>query len=746
MPVRLWIRLAYHEDGHIFFLSKSSSSTKVKAIFPPPRTVTVGNFICSQLSFLGRESFSRRQSQSGGRQTDSRVFFGGRYRDCLTRESIWGRVILATPVSSRRCGLAFCVKRAGESGYLGDAFAVLARTLDVDPHQNISQEKFEEACIVLLRLIISFSELDFCNKFVDLSSWTVDLARNKLLNSTLGIGLEETTEISANALTRLLQQLQRHLKPQTGDNEHQGIDIHNGENIIGEGDMVPGASQNMAESLVVRPKCLSAGSLLYYMGAERSIPVSSLSQLASILLFKIVDGASVEERCLLLPRKEDFMNAIFNTFALNGDKIDIPALESLMTKLEINPEALPVHDHDEHHKRRKRNVENNAFFSLQRKKREHLVPEELTTCYSAAQLMALFDSLSGMDRTSFQQLSPALVSQKIFARCSSTEEEHEEDEISDAERYGYGTAAIAIICISAVFGVFILPCTSSRVYTGIMSTFIGLAMGTLFADAVLHLIPAALGVHVHGEGHHHDHGSKIVIENFVRYGLVVMAGVYGFYLLETTISRFGGQHSHGQKKSDGQNLQNIELNEHPLKSGGYSEEISNDEGKTIEDEASVSSKGSNKLSTLALMVLLGDSVHNFADGLAVGAAFSTSISSGVATSIAIFCHEVPHELGDFAVLLQSGCSFKKALFLNFICALTAFLGFYVGIVVATDDSTKSYIFSVTAAMFMYIALVDLLPQLIQTSSNFHLLLNNIGILTGYSILFVIAVFEEHIII
>ncbi|CAC5365829.1 Zinc transporter ZIP14,Zinc transporter ZIP12,Zinc transporter ZIP4,Zinc transporter ZIP10,Zinc transporter foi,Zinc transporter ZIP6 [Mytilus coruscus] len=115
-------------------------------------------------------------------------------------------------------------------------------------------------------------------------------------------------------------------------------------------------------------------------------------------------------------------------------------------------------------------------------------------------------------------------------------------------------------------------------------------------------------------------------------------------------------------------------------------------------------------SALAWMVIVGDAIHNFADGLAIGAAFSKDITVGLSTSIAVFCHELPHELGDFAALVSSGLSIKKAMVLNFISSLTAFLGLYIGILASSNDVARSWIFSAGAGMFIYVALANLVSS------------------------------------
>ncbi len=114
----------------------------------------------------------------------------------------------------------------------------------------------------------------------------------------------------------------------------------------------------------------------------------------------------------------------------------------------------------------------------------------------------------------------------------------------------------------------------------------------------------------------------------------------------------------------------------------------------------------------APMVLVGDAFHNFLDGVVIGTAVQTSVPLGISTALAIATHEIPQELGDFAILLHAGFSKRKALILNIVSGLSAILGAVLA-VVALDwmPQINTYILSVAAASFLYIAMADLIPDL-----------------------------------
>lgn len=113
------------------------------------------------------------------------------------------------------------------------------------------------------------------------------------------------------------------------------------------------------------------------------------------------------------------------------------------------------------------------------------------------------------------------------------------------------------------------------------------------------------------------------------------------------------------------------------------------------------------LSAVAWMVVMGDGLHNFTDGMAIGAAFSNSIAGGFSTAIAVFCHELPHELGDFAVLLKAGMSARKAVYYNVLSSVLSLFGMILGILFGDTPEASAWIFSAAAGMFIYIALVDM---------------------------------------
>jgi zinc transporter ZupT len=114
-----------------------------------------------------------------------------------------------------------------------------------------------------------------------------------------------------------------------------------------------------------------------------------------------------------------------------------------------------------------------------------------------------------------------------------------------------------------------------------------------------------------------------------------------------------------------------------------------------------------KIKSLAWVILLADTIHNFADGMAIGASFAVSNKEGVSRSISIFCHEIPHELGNYAVLVGCGFTHIQAVLANFLSACVSFVGFYVAAAIGSDKAVSDWILCITAGMFYYISLVDL---------------------------------------
>jgi len=115
---------------------------------------------------------------------------------------------------------------------------------------------------------------------------------------------------------------------------------------------------------------------------------------------------------------------------------------------------------------------------------------------------------------------------------------------------------------------------------------------------------------------------------------------------------------------------------------------------------------------VAPLIIMGDSIHNLLDGIAIGAAFLIDVPTGIVTAIAVAAHEIPQEIGDFGLLLKSGYGRKKVLLVNGASALMSSVGalltFWIGSVAALP---LGQLLAITAGMFIYIAASDIIPAI-----------------------------------
>ena len=224
---------------------------------------------------------------------------------------------------------------------------------------------------------------------------------------------------------------------------------------------------------------------------------------------------------------------------------------------------------------------------------------------------------------------------------------------------------IAANLISTLLSIGLAAILSFRYLARVIDRLVPVSAGLLLATAVTHLLPEAF----HSEADPHG------------LGWALLAGIIGLFLLEKLslihhTHHHEGDHHHHEHGHDA----------HEAGRGG-------------------------------MPILIGDAFHNFADGVVIAGAFIVDTQLGIVATLAVMAHEIPHEIGDFMILLNAGFTRSRAFLFNLVSGLSAVLGGIIGyFVLDTMQSLLPYALTIAASSFIYIALSDLLPEMMRRSS------------------------------
>ncbi|RVE56872.1 hypothetical protein OJAV_G00210570 [Oryzias javanicus] len=383
-------------------------------------------------------------------------------------------------------------------------------------------------------------------------------------------------------------------------------------------------------------------------------------------------------------------------------------------------------------------------------------PLEDQECPSAQQILSHFNFTNVTELTveHLGRICPAVLTQVLLPSCPYTAPPPLPP--LDYSVWGYGFLAVTVINLASLLGLLLIPFTKKSYFPKVLSYFIGLAIGTLFSNAVLQLIPEALGFDPKAD-------------SYVPNAVAIFGGFYLLFFVEKVLKMslgLDGEHGHSHSPPADPPAEGY------LQNGGVPEkkdslvmtQITTDRSnpeppQTPTQEVQVSGtmchwlRGERitNIKTVAWMITLGDALHNFIDGLAIGASFTVSVLTGFSTSTAIFCEEFPHELGDFVILLNSGMSVPQAVFFNLLSAMSCYIGLVFGVLLGSSFAPNP-IFAIAGGMFLYIALADMFPEMDgiargqqQTSSKIiFFLIQNAGLLSGFAIILLITLFAGDI--
>lgn len=246
--------------------------------------------------------------------------------------------------------------------------------------------------------------------------------------------------------------------------------------------------------------------------------------------------------------------------------------------------------------------------------------------------------------------------------------------------YLYIFGGVLVVSLLSLFGVLFLS-FSPRFMEKLTMFLVSLSAGTLLGDSFLHLLPEATA----GNG------------DSLRIWFWLIIGLVSFFVLEKIVH---WRHCH---------IQTGASHPHPV----------------------------------GVMNLVGDAFHNFFDGVIIAGSFMVGVPLGLTTLVAIIAHEIPQEVGDFGVLIYAGYSRRRALFMNFLTAITAFFGAILAIVIGTQvEGFSSFIIPFTAGGFIYIATADLIPELKKETAIHKSVYQLVSILAGVLIMWALKIAFE----
>uniref|UniRef100_A0A1I8NFT5 Uncharacterized protein n=1 Tax=Musca domestica TaxID=7370 RepID=A0A1I8NFT5_MUSDO len=273
----------------------------------------------------------------------------------------------------------------------------------------------------------------------------------------------------------------------------------------------------------------------------------------------------------------------------------------------------------------------------------------------------------------------------------------------------YSMASTLVISAAPFLILFVIPLDNSDAMRPRLKIILAFASGGLLGDAFLHLIPHATHPHhSHECGHAHEHGHSHEHSHDITTGLWVLGGIIVFLTVEKLVRLIKGENGHCHGKSETKTQGDIER----FEISGY-------------------------------LNLAADFAHNFTDGLAIGASYLAGNDIGFITTLTILLHEVPHEIGDYAILIKSGCSRKKAMCLQLVTALGALTGNILALIgIGNESDSAPWVLPFTAGGFIYIAAVSVLPELLEESTKLWQSIKEItALLLGVGIMVFIAKYE-----